>query len=680
MSSEGVPSHRDPGQEADGLRDLALFFRRASAWEESLREGALPTLTKALGADLALLLQREDGRSMHCMASAPGDGPGALLTWFEYDETRLQAWNDYRGAPGANRLLLAWGAESVAVAPVHATGLEGVLIVAWKNRKAIEDADRALVREAAAYLGTQAARHRGQDRLRLTEARLASIVETMPQGVIFADFSSDRAWLNQPAARLLDLPSGDCPVAEVAEAMRGLRRSALVVADGPLAEDPAEGAEETGAGEKHSRVVQVTTRDLVVESRPGRMWLLEEITEEHQRRTSTELALRDSQHRWQFALEGAGDGVWDWECASGRVALSGQWRRLLGFEQDEGPMRVEDWLQLIHPEDEGRVLEALQSHLSGRTPVFAQECRMRCKDGSYKWILGRGRVILRKRDGSPVRMIGTSADLSMLKRAEAERETLRAQFLQAQKMESIGRLAGGIAHDFNNLLTVINGYSAMLADWLPDGEPGHHQAREILAAGERAAALVSRLLTFSRRQEAYFEPANMTQVVEGMRKTALRLVGEDITIETLLEASVPPILADRTQLEQIVMNLVVNARDAMPEGGTLQVATGAGAIVGECAICHTVHPPGRYVYLSVRDSGTGIDEAVRPQLFEPFVTTKQAGKGTGLGLAVVHGIVTASQGHVVVESQTGVGTEFRVYFPVMSETGDEGSSGAAGPA
>lgn len=664
MSSPTPPPDRNQGTESDDRSDLTLFFRRAAAWEESLAAGPLLTLADSLEADLALLLRSEGGRSMHCLAAAPAGRIAELLTWFEYDRSGVRTSIDYREAEGANRLLVAWGAESVATAPLRANGLEGVLLVAWKSRRTFDGDDMALMSAAADYLGRLAARQLGRERLRLAETRLAAIVETMPLGVIFADFASDQAWLNQPAASLLTLRKGECPSAEVAAAMRRLRRSALVLSDDPAVEDP-EADDDSGSVRGPARVVRVTARDLVVENRPGRMWLLEEITEEHQRRTTTEKALLDLQRRWQFALDGVGDGVWDWACDAGEVQLSSQWRRLLGYEEDEAPTREEAWFSLVHPDDEPMVTAALQSHLAGETPVFAQEYRVRCRDGSYKWILGRGRVILRKRDGAPLRMIGTSADLTVLKSAEAERDKLWAQFLQAQKMESIGRLAGGIAHDFNNLLTVINGYSALLADRLPEGEAAHGYAAEILAAGERATALVGRLLTFSRKKEAFLEPVNLTQIVEGLRKTALRLLGDDITIETRLESPVPPILADRTQIEQIVMNLVVNARDAMPEGGVLTVTTGVGPIRGVCAICHTADLPGDFACLSVRDDGIGIDAAVRDHLFEPFVTTKQAGKGTGLGLAVVHGVVTSGRGHVVVESAAGAGTEFRVYFPVM---------------
>jgi CheY-like chemotaxis protein len=231
-------------------------------------------------------------------------------------------------------------------------------------------------------------------------------------------------------------------------------------------------------------------------------------------------------------------------------------------------------------------------------------------------------------------------------------------------MESIGRLAGGVAHDFNNQLTVINGYSALALRHTEPGDPRFHGLTEILRAGERAADLVRQLLAFSRRQALQPEILDLNATVSDMEKMLHRLVGEDVEIVVRLDPAIAPILADRHQIEQVIMNLAVNARDAMPAGGTLTLETGQRQLEGVCGTCHEQIRPGTYAELAVRDTGMGMDAHTLEHLFEPFLTTKGVGRGTGLGLSTVQGIVIQSGGHVEVESELGKGSAFRVHLPV----------------
>ena len=234
-------------------------------------------------------------------------------------------------------------------------------------------------------------------------------------------------------------------------------------------------------------------------------------------------------------------------------------------------------------------------------------------------------------------------------------------------MESIGRLAGGIAHDFNNLLTVMNGYSALVLRLVQPGDPLRSPLEEICNAGNRATALVKQLLAFGRKQVLKQEVLDVNAVIGEMEKMALRLMGEDVEVVTRLAPSLSAVLADRHQVEQVIMNLVVNARDAMPRGGMLVIETDQIWREGFCEACRSEIRPGFYVQITVRDTGSGMDASTCEHLFEPFFTTKEVGKGTGLGLAVVQGIVLQSGGHITFESRPAEGTAFHVYLPTVEQ-------------
>ena len=244
-----------------------------------------------------------------------------------------------------------------------------------------------------------------------------------------------------------------------------------------------------------------------------------------------------------------------------------------------------------------------------------------------------------------------------------ERKQLEERLIQSQRLEAVGRLAGGVAHDFNNLLTVILGYSTMLLLRLPEGDALTKKVREIQRAGERAAALTHQLLAFSRRQVLVPRILDLGAIVRDMESMLRRLLGDDIELTTGVDPDLDRVRADPGQIEQVVVNLAVNARDAMPEGGRLVIEARNVAVATPVAAERGDVPPGRYVTLCVRDTGSGMTDDVRRQVFEPFFTTKEMGKGTGLGLATVHGIVAQSGGHIALETAPGSGTVFRIYLP-----------------
>jgi signal transduction histidine kinase/ActR/RegA family two-component response regulator len=289
-----------------------------------------------------------------------------------------------------------------------------------------------------------------------------------------------------------------------------------------------------------------------------------------------------------------------------------------------------------------------------------------------------GQVYLADRqDGAPfseadeavVRSFTASVGLLLANvQAQKEQERLQQQFFQAQKMESVGRLAAGVAHDFNNLLTVIGGFTELLLARFPAEDPAHGQLEQVLAAAQRAAGLTRQLLAFSRQQVVVPRVLEVNQVVRDLAKMLVRLLGEDVELVTRLAPGVHPICADPGQLEMVLMNLAVNARDAMPEGGRLVLESANVSLDEAYARSHPDAQPGEHVVLTVSDTGCGMSEEVKAHCFEPFFTTKERGKGTGLGLATVYGIVRQCGGHITVDSQPGQGTTFRLYFPATASS------------
>ncbi|QOY84904.1 PAS domain S-box protein [Paludibaculum fermentans] len=367
-------------------------------------------------------------------------------------------------------------------------------------------------------------------------------------------------------------------------------------------------------------------------------------------------SLQEIEDRWQFAVEGAEEGVWDWNVASGQVYYSRRWKEILGYLDDEISDSLEEWLSRIHPDDAERNLEAVQRHFRKEAPAYLFEYRARRKDGRYVWLVGRGKVIAWGEDGHPRRFVGTMVEVT-------QRKELEERLRQAQKMESVGRLAGGVAHDFNNHLTVIEGYSELLLAQLPPDSPYFTQVSEIRNAGQRAGMLTRQLLSFSRQQSPETRPLNLNEVIKDLEKMLRRLIRSDIELSTVLAPDVQTVRADPTQMQQVLMNLVVNARDALKDGGKLIIESSNVHLTDAYSAGQQPVKPGPYVLLTVSDTGCGMDEATVRQIFEPFFTTKGSGEGTGLGLCTVYSIVQQLGGWIWVYSEPGKGSTFKVYLP-----------------
>lgn len=538
----------------------------------------------------------------------------------------------------------------------------------------------------------------------------------------------------------------------------------------------------------------------------------------------TKSALTQSEQRWQFALEGSGDGIWDWNLDTDEIYFSDPWKEMLGYETDEFDNNLSSWGELFHPDDLYIFQAELNRLYSGETAVLTCEYRLRCQDSSYKWVLARGKVIETHEDNLPKRIIGTHTDITARKeteemilnvargvsaatgsyffralvaylgktlqadmafigelvekdeseihtiavyadnvitenfiypllgspcnnvvnrrtcvykkdvyklfpddkpladngfeayigaplfsadksplgliavlyktplyeteiaknllqifavRAAAELDRVRseealrqseAKLRQAQKLEAIGQLAGGVAHDFNNILTVIISYSEMiLRNQQEVSESVYQQVSLIKDAGERAAHITQQLLAFSRKQVLAPTILNLNTAVTRTVDMLEHLIGEHIELNLELDPDLWPCKADPSQIEQVILNLAINGRDAMPNGGQLTIKSKNLELTENKSGSYTELNPGKYVTLIVSDTGVGMDKKTQAQIFDPFFTTKDVDKGTGLGLATVHGIVSQSGGFISVKSKPHKGTTFIIHLPQFTQ-------------
>ncbi len=430
----------------------------------------------------------------------------------------------------------------------------------------------------------------------------------------------------------------------------------FIIVSGTIGEETAVTALRAGAN------------DFVVKGRLARLIpaIERELREGAERaaRRSAERALRETEERYRQIVETANEGI-AIVASEGNISFANRrMASLLCVPVEE--LLGRSLLEFVHPDS-----VASTRGLWERAAISTQvELRFRGRDGSDSWALV---------DSTPTSAaLGQEAGALLMVMDITQYKRVEEQLRHSQKMEAVGSLAGGVAHDFNNLLSVVLSYAGLALANLSPGDPLRGDMEEIKRAGERAADLTRQLLAFSRRQFIAARPVELNQVLAGMEKMLRRLLGEDIQLSLLPAPSLAKAFADPGQVEQIVMNLVVNARDAMPDGGQVTIETSNCELDEDYASAHHGVTAGRYVMLAVSDTGTGMDAATRQRIFEPFFTTKEKGKGTGLGLSTVFGIVKQSGGHVSVYSEVGRGSTFRVYLP-RTDAADTASSAAPAP-
>jgi PAS domain S-box-containing protein len=392
-----------------------------------------------------------------------------------------------------------------------------------------------------------------------------------------------------------------------------------------------------------------------------------DLTQENRERRQAEEQLRKSQSQLAQAQQIARMGSWEWDLATDKVTWSEETQRLYGRKPEDSGTSMEMCLeQRVHPDDRPRVKKIMEESLRTRQP-FLCDHRVVLPDGTERVMQGRGEILVNDQ-GKPVKMFGIVQDITEAKRAQEALQFSEEQLRQAQKMKAVGQLAGGVAHDFNNLLTVINGYCAMALQKKEEVQPIRKNIEEIQKAADRAASLTNQLLAFSRKQVLQPRVLQLNDVVRGMEKMLRRLIGEDIELSTSFDSTLGNVKADPGQLEQVIMNLAINARDAMPRGGKLSISTSKAVIDQSTKFRNRTLEIGEYVMLSISDNGMGMTEEVKVHLFEPFFTTKGLGKGTGLGLATCYGIICQSGGDIRVYSELKSGTTFKIYLPLTNAT------------
>jgi len=372
-------------------------------------------------------------------------------------------------------------------------------------------------------------------------------------------------------------------------------------------------------------------------------------------RQQVERGLRAREERLELALWGTDLGLWDWRIDEDAVIYDAQYEMMLGYPAGEAPRGMHEWELSIHADDRTEAMRRLRDHLDGQSPHYESTHRLRTADGGWKWIFDRGKVVSRDEQGRPLRMVGTHRDVS-------EHHRLEEQLAQSQKMDAIGRLAGGVAHDFNNLLTSILSAAEFAGEAVPEGSPAREDLAVVREAALRASQLTRQLLAFARKQVVAPRVVSLNGLLLETERMLRRMVGEDVEIATRVSADVWPVKVDPAQLQQVLVNLAVNARAAMPRGGRLVFETRNVQVTPEPGEAREV-APGDWALLSVSDSGSGMSSATLARIFEPFFTTKEAGRGTGLGLATVYGTVKQAGGHISVSSELGRGTRFDILLP-----------------
>ncbi|HZF28883.1 MAG TPA: ATP-binding protein [Gammaproteobacteria bacterium] len=483
--------------------------------------------------------------------------------------------------------------------------------------------------------------------------------------------------------RVDDTPSGLAPAPTNVKSARGATRSALlrrwVIVIGVVAIAANAGAAaydswrlfaDVGRGEAsvltplRADAIRVLERTLVL-SLLGAV-AIAALVRQLRRVELGERALRESEERYALAMDAANEGHFDMHLGNGPSFFSEKMVEIFIGASDKPITSREEWLAAheIHPDDAAAVRAAYDAHLEGLTPRFEIEYRVRRPGGEWRWVHTRARCV-RDSEGNPCRMVGSGADITDRKRAEAEKERLEAQLRKAQKLEALGTLAGGIAHDFNNILGAILGYGEMAQTASSEGSDLRRYVDNVMQAGTRAKALVERMLAFRGSGLGERAAVNLQKVVAQTLESVAASLPSTVRLDRRLEAGDAVVIGDATQLHGVVLSLCTNSVQAMPKGGVLEVHLECAGVPEPKSLSHGDLARGPYVQLTVRDTGSGIEPEVLDRIFDPFFTTKGVGEGTGLGLSLVHGIVADAGGAIDVAS-TRAGTTFTVWLPALA--------------
>lgn len=538
-------------------------------------------------------------------------------------------------------------------------GTIGVLVLQhYEKDCAYSTHDLELLSSIGDQIALAIERKRAEERIRESEERYRVVAETATDVIVTIDQDSTILFVNRAVERVFGYAVSELVGKKITmlmpEYMREVHKAAI--------------SEYCSTGQKHINWDAVdlpglhkTGREIPLElsfgefTRNGKRYftgIARDVTE----RRNAEHELSRSEERYRDIVENAHDIIYTHDLLGNYTSVNNAGEQITGYSREEAlSMNI---LEIVAPEFIEKAREMIRRKLTGES-LTAYELEIIAKDGHRIAIEVNSKLVFQ--DGLPVGVQGIARDVT-------KRKQLEEQLRQSQKMEAIGRLAGGIAHDFNNLLTAITGYSEISMKPLRDEDPLLSNLQEIKKAGDRAASLTRQLLAFSRKQVLQPKLLDLNSVVVDMERMLRRLIGADIDLCTALDPKVSSIKADPGQIEQIIMNLAVNARDAMPKGGKLTIETRNVFLDEEYARRHIAVTPGPFVMLAVSDSGAGIDSEIQTRIFDPFFTTKAVGEGTGLGLSTVYGIVKQSGGNIWVYSEVGAGTTFKIYLPSTDES------------
>ena len=520
-------------------------------------------------------------------------------------------------------------------------------------------ADRSVVRVAGIVFDSTE-RKRAEQSLREGEERIRAFAEGAVEGIAFGNAGKIVA-ANRAFATILGYEADELVGQEIEQFVAPEERSMVF----EHMQTGYEAPYEHRAVRKDGTTVWVEARgrEVMYRGTACRMTALRDIAE----RKRSEIALRERDEMIRALVESSRDWIWAIDVEGRHSYTNPAFENILGYSPSEIAGR--DALDLLHPDDHAWVNEQFPQWVRAKTGWKDVLLRWRHQSGEYRYLESNAAPILDE-DGELQGFRGMDRDITERIRFEEEKEELETQLLHAQKMEAVGRLAGGVAHDFNNLLTVILGNLDSALESIADRASGDEELieslREAATSAERAGTLTAQLLAFSRRQVSRPETLSVNSQVSELERMLRRLLSENIELHVRLAPKIPPVKVDPGQFQQVVMNLVINARDAMPNGGSLTIST--REVSDECMLGGAAGSTGEmsYVVVSVKDTGVGIDPDALDHIFEPFFTTKGIGEGTGLGLATVYGIVAQAGGHVEVESHQEQGTSFHVHLPVST--------------
>lgn len=615
---------------------------------------------------------RDYADQLHLTSDEAGSGSGPAGTAIRLGVTRV--CNDFLNDPVMRPwrgMGLTAGWRSLAAFPIRAgDAVWGVLVVYSVELGFFGNREVDLLEEVAIdvsfgldHLRKEVLRREAEESLQRSEQRLRMALDAAALSIWERDIETNRIAVDDRFEEVMGLQRAGF------DGTFGNFLSHIHPADVEGLKESVAAAERDGTAYRHEyrsfgadgQVRWLVARgNYVRDGAGGRKRILGVVMDVTERKRAEE-ALARSEARYRRIVDTATEGIWLLDENLRTTFANRAMRAAVGTESDIEGKPVDDFL---FPDDIAPCRERFTALQRDGRAEWDQ--RYRHASGREVETLTSASAIVDDA-GQRLGYLAMLTDVTERRRAERERLRLTHQVQQAQKLESVGRLAGGVAHDFNNLLTVINGYAGLVLKKMHHADPLRGSIEEIRNAGERATGLVRQLLAFSRKQVLRREPIDLNRIVGDMEKMLPRLLGEDVEITVDPAPSELVTMADPHQMEQVLLNLTVNSRDAMPHGGVLTIRTGRSAFAGECPLCSAPMPPGEYVRLTVQDTGTGIEAHIREHLFEPFFTTKPVGKGTGLGLATVYGIVMESDGHIDVESEPGAGTAFHVWLPAAAQ-------------